>query len=134
MRPYAGNFLTGRRQTPSHSPKSLMGPPWKGLLISGAGVITQWVLCNYLIKPPSTKSSAWSWAADQTLSPTLPQEANQFELLGGGERGPKPPFSLCGTAALHGGAGWSQGWVTLGLARAERSAGGTGGCSPLILL
>lgn len=109
MRPYVGNFLTGRRQTPSHAPKSVMGPPRKGLLISGAGVIIQWVLCNYLIKPPSTKSSAWSWAADQTLSSPLPQEANQFALLGGGERGPRPLFSLCGTAALLEGVGLAGG-------------------------
>lgn len=133
MRPYVGNFLTGRRQTPSHAPKSLTGPPRKGLLISGAGVITRWVLCNYLIKPPPSPQRG-AGRLTRPCPPLSPRRLISSSCWEGESAAPSPAFLYVAQLGCMGGAGRRQGWVTLGLAGAERSAGGTCGCRPLILL
>ncbi|CAI9154661.1 unnamed protein product [Rangifer tarandus platyrhynchus] len=108
------------------SPKSLVPPPG-GIRRDGCELTSQFQArtLSHILSPLQGTEHSGKVMRNRSVTSSGGQEANQFELLGGGERGPKPPFSLCGTAGLHGGAGRRQGWVTLGLARAERSAGGT---------
>lgn len=132
MRTCDDNFLLGRRQTHSHAPKSLTGPPLKVLLVSGDGVITQWVLCDYLIKsPPSPQRGAGRLTRPcPPLSPRRLISSSCWE----GEQGPKPCF-LCVTAGLQcRGLARGRGEVTLGLTRVEHRAGVPVGAAPFILL
>lgn len=102
MRPYAGNFLTGRRQTPSHAPKSLTGPPRKGLLISGAGVITLWVLCNYLIKPPPSPQRG-AGRLTRPCPPLSPRRLISSSCWEGESAAPSPPFLYVAQLGCMGG-------------------------------
>ena len=120
MRPCDDNFLIGRRQTHSHAPKSLTGPPLKVLLVSGNGVITQWVLCNYLIKPPPSpqRGAGRLTRPCPPLSPRRLISSSCWE----GERGPKPCF-LRVTAGLRA-EDWPEGgarspWGSPGLSTGQ---------------